>query len=186
MCAIAEIIKNNSKIKSISIVIEDSLSKFLNQTVAEFTENSLFYLLNNLYYYDELKSKPKKLSLKSINMITLHNQISAIRNAQHTTEAMYLVRDLGNGPSNIVNPAYLAKTAKEFEKISKKVTVQILEEKDIKKLRNEIGFEFIENRKKELYLYLLEELKSIQNLLIYGNKKSHNIGIVSLDRKSVV
>lgn len=51
------------------------------------------------------------------------------------------------------------------------------------KLRNEIGFEFIENRKKELYLYLLEELKSIQNLLIYGNKKSHNIGIVSFNIK---
>ena len=51
------------------------------------------------------------------------------------------------------------------------------------KLRNEIGFEFIESRKKELYLYLLEELKNIQNLLIYGNKKSHNIGIVSFNIK---
>ena len=39
------------------------------------------------------------------------------------------------------------------------------------KLRNEIDFEFIENRKKELYLYLLERAKSIQNLLIYGNKR---------------
>ena len=53
------------------------------------------------------------------------------------------------------------------------------------KLRNEIGFEFIESRKKELYLYLLEELKSIQNLLIYGNKKSHNIGIVSFNIKGL-
>lgn len=50
-------------------------------------------------------------------------------------------------------------------------------------LRNEVGFEYIENRKKELYLYLLEELKSIENLLIYGNKKSQNIGIVSFNIK---
>ena len=48
---------------------------------------------------------------------------------------------------------------------------------------NKILEEFIESRKKELYLYLLEELKSIQNLLIYGNKKSHNIGIVSFNIK---
>ncbi|WP_198304352.1 aminotransferase class V-fold PLP-dependent enzyme [Arcobacter vandammei] len=50
-------------------------------------------------------------------------------------------------------------------------------------LRNEIGFDFIEEKKKELYAYLLEELKTIPNLVIYGNKKSQNIGIVSFNIK---
>ncbi len=51
------------------------------------------------------------------------------------------------------------------------------------KLRNEIGLDFIEEKKKELYTYLLQELKTIPNLVIYGNKKSQNIGIVSFNIK---
>lgn len=133
--AIAEIIKNNSKIKSIDLVIEDSLGKLINQTIIEFTETSIFYLLNNLYYYDELKSKSKKLSINLINIITTQNQTEALKNAINMADSIYLLRDLAHGPSNIVNPAHLAKTAKNFEKISKKVKVEILEEKDAKKLK---------------------------------------------------
>ncbi|QKJ28200.1 cysteine sulfinate desulfinase [Aliarcobacter cibarius] len=50
-------------------------------------------------------------------------------------------------------------------------------------LRNEIGFEFIKQRKDELLKYLLEELKSIPNLVIYGNQEVDNIGIVSFNIK---
>lgn len=135
LSAITELIKNNSKIKSIGVVIEDSLSKLLNQTVNEFSETSVFHLLNNLYYYDALKTRPKKISVKSINFITIHEQKSAIKNAVDMADGIYLLRDLAHGPSNIVNPAYLAQTAKSFEKISKKVKVNILEEKDARKLK---------------------------------------------------
>jgi selenocysteine lyase/cysteine desulfurase len=50
-------------------------------------------------------------------------------------------------------------------------------------LRNEIGFEFIKQRKNELLKYLLEELKTIPNLVIYGNQEVENIGIVSFNIK---
>ncbi len=50
-------------------------------------------------------------------------------------------------------------------------------------LRSEIGFEFIKQRKDELLKYLLEELKSIPNLVIYGNQEVDNIGIVSFNIK---
>ena len=51
------------------------------------------------------------------------------------------------------------------------------------KLRNEIGFDFIKQRKDELLKFLLDELKSIDNLVIYGNHEVENIGIVSFNIK---
>lgn len=48
-------------------------------------------------------------------------------------------------------------------------------------LRNEIGFEFIKKQKSELLKYFMNELKSIKDITIYGNKDSHNIGIVSFN-----
>ena len=48
-------------------------------------------------------------------------------------------------------------------------------------LRNEIGFEFIEERKEELLQFLLAKLQSITHIQIYGNQKAKNIGIVSLN-----
>lgn len=133
--SVAEIIKHNSKISGISLVIEDSLSKNINQNATEFTENSIFYLLNNLYSFDELKTTPKKLGLKSLNIITQNAQKTALQNAVGMIEGIFLVKDLAHGPANIVTPTHLAKTAKNLEKIGKKVKVTILEEKDAKKLK---------------------------------------------------
>lgn len=48
-------------------------------------------------------------------------------------------------------------------------------------LRNEIGFDFIEQRKESNLEYLLKELKKIPNCTIYGNQMSKNIGIVSFN-----
>ncbi|MCC2624645.1 MAG: leucyl aminopeptidase [Burkholderiales bacterium] len=131
---VAETIKNNSKITSISLVIEESLAKSLNQTVSEFTENSIFYLLNNLYYFDELKSEPKKLNLKLINIISASSQKTAIENALHMANGVFLIRDMAHGPSNIITPSHLAKTAKNLEHIGKNVKVHVLNAKDAKKL----------------------------------------------------
>lgn len=133
--AIAEIIKNNSKINSISLVVEESLAKILNQTISEFTETNIFHLLNSLYYFDELKSNPKKLNFTLVNVITQHAQKTALQSALNMADGVFLVRDLAHGPANIVTPAHLAKTAKSLEKISKKVKIIILEEKDAKKLK---------------------------------------------------
>lgn len=48
-------------------------------------------------------------------------------------------------------------------------------------LRNEIGFDFIFERKQTLLKLLLDELKKIPDITIYGNKNAHNIGIVSFN-----
>lgn len=52
-------------------------------------------------------------------------------------------------------------------------------------LRNEIGFDFIKHRKDELFNYLISELKTIPNIVIYGNLDTKNIGIVSFNIKGL-
>lgn len=129
------VVTNNSLIHSISIVQEETLAKDLKFTNAQFTESTIFHLLDNLYYFDELKSKPKTLNLKQINFITQVESKLPLNNAISLIDGIFLVRDLGNNPANIVTPTYLADTAHSFKKISKKVTVNVLDEKDIKKLK---------------------------------------------------
>ena len=52
-------------------------------------------------------------------------------------------------------------------------------------LRNEIGFDFIKDRKNELKEYFISELKKIPNCEIYGNHEVQNIGIVSFNIKGL-
>jgi selenocysteine lyase/cysteine desulfurase len=48
-------------------------------------------------------------------------------------------------------------------------------------LRNEIGFSFIKEQKEKLLNHFLEGLQTIEDITIYGNKTSHNIGIISFN-----
>jgi len=48
-------------------------------------------------------------------------------------------------------------------------------------LRNEIGFEFITEKKEELYKYFINKLQKIPMCKIYGNLDAKNIGIVSFN-----
>lgn len=50
-------------------------------------------------------------------------------------------------------------------------------------LRNELGFEWIAERKKKLYERFIEGLKEIEGSMCYGCRKAENIGIVSFNVK---
>ncbi len=52
-------------------------------------------------------------------------------------------------------------------------------------LRNEIGFEWIAERKKSLYGRFIEGLKEIEGATCYGCRRAENIGIVSFNIKGV-
>lgn len=131
----ASIICNNTLIKSVSIVQEETLAKDLKLTTPEFTELSMFYFLESLYYFDELKSTQKTITLNTLNFITQVESNKQLHNALALTDGMFLLKDLGNNPANIVTPSYLADIAISFKKNSKKVDVTILNEKEIKKLK---------------------------------------------------
>lgn len=63
--------------------------------------------------------------------------------------------------------------------------IQVIKASLAYQLRNEIGFDFILKRKDELLEYFLKEVQNIPNIIIYGNKTSYNIGIVSFNIKDL-
>lgn len=63
--------------------------------------------------------------------------------------------------------------------------IQVIKASLAYQLRNEVGFDFILKRKDELLEYFLNELEKVQNIIIYGNQKSYNIGIVSFNIKDL-
>ncbi|AXX93685.1 aminotransferase [Malaciobacter molluscorum LMG 25693] len=52
-------------------------------------------------------------------------------------------------------------------------------------LRNEIGFEYIKQKKEKLTKYFIKQLKRVPNITVYGNLEASNIGIVSFNIKDL-
>lgn len=99
--------------------------------------------MNNCQYQFEqmksLKSDKKKAFKKlTINVPARGDLVSgevAITQGIAISAGMSMARDLGNLPSNICTPAYLARQAKQLAKGQKKLKVTILEEADMRKLK---------------------------------------------------
>ena len=125
-------LNKNTKVESIDIILEEEVSSLLYLDEENYAEQTIFHIINNLYYFDELKSKRKTLSLKKINFVG--NTTKSLDNAVALLNGMFLVKDLGNNPANIATPSYLAKAAEHIGTISKKVSVKILHKKEIKDL----------------------------------------------------
>lgn len=84
--------------------------------------------------------------------------------------------------------AYVSRTNQQYEKdLEVRETpgtpgiLQFIKASLSYQLRNEIGFDFIEEKKEENFKYFTKELQSIPNVTIYGNQDSKNIGIVSFN-----
>ncbi len=133
--SLSRFIKDSKKLAETDIILEDSVAKVLNVEFNHYAEQTVFHIINNLYYFDELKIQRNKLGLKNLNIIHKQNLTTIVNNAASLLEGSFLLQDLGNKPGNIVTPTYLANTALSFEKISKKVKVHILNEKEIQKLQ---------------------------------------------------
>lgn len=132
--ALADYLSKNKKIENLDVILEEEIGQLLGMNENQFTEQSIFHLFNNMYYFDELKSKRKTLSLKQVNFVTKSNAKLALNNAIAMLDGIFLIKDLGNNPANIATPSYLAKTAEDMTKISKKVSCKILDKKEIKQL----------------------------------------------------
>ncbi|OUS24851.1 leucyl aminopeptidase [Gammaproteobacteria bacterium 45_16_T64] len=93
------------------------------------------------YTFNQFKSKEQK---KAINLTKLtfladgKKQQTALTNAANNAQAigngMNTTRTLGNLPGNECPPAYLAKEAKKIAKGQKKLTIKVIEEKEMKEL----------------------------------------------------
>ena len=96
---------------------------------------------HTLYQFNELKSKNKKTRrpLRKITYtVPTRRELSkcemSIKQACAIANGVKLARDLGNYPSNICTPTYLAKQATKLAKNNNSLSVNVLEESDIEKL----------------------------------------------------
>ena len=94
------------------------------------------------YRFEQLKSnnsvKKKTLGKLIMNVPGKADLItgeSAIEQAIAISDGISIARDLGNLPSNICTPSYIAKQAKALAKGQKNLTVTVLEEADMRKLK---------------------------------------------------
>ena len=99
-------------------------------------------IANQIYRFEQLKSKSSATAprLKNIMIsVAKRGDVSvaeqAVSQAQAIATGVSLAKDLGNLPSNICTPSYLAEQAKQMAKGQKKLKVKILSEADMKKLK---------------------------------------------------
>ena len=129
-------------IKNIFLVVDSLISKGIN---TDWAVRNISLQINGIdYIYSETKNKTKqKITYKTSKLIFVSslikksykrnlkkyfNQGSAISNG------VKLAKKLGDLPSNICTPTYLAKTAADLGKKNKKMNVKIHNEKEMKKM----------------------------------------------------
>ncbi len=131
---LASYFSKNKKIISVDIILEEQIAKLLNFNTENYIEQTILNLLNGMYYFDECKSTKKSLSIKHINFVTKIDANKSLENSIFLLEGVFLLKNLANNPANIATPSFLAETAKSFSKASKKISIEILDKKDIEKL----------------------------------------------------
>ncbi|MBV1916115.1 MAG: leucyl aminopeptidase [Pseudomonadales bacterium] len=92
------------------------------------------------YKYDTTKSQSAKSSLNQVAFIVeerkqLNSAQKAIAAGMAIGSGVNYSRQLGNLPGNICTPAFLAKSARELARKSPKLTVKIIDEKEMKLLK---------------------------------------------------
>ena len=125
-------LNKNKRVESLDVILEDEVAQILFKDESSYAEQTIFHLINSMYYFDELKSKRKTLTLKQINFVGKTKD--ALNNAVALLDGIFLIKDLGNTAPNIATPSHLANTAENIAKLSKKVSVKILDKKDLKEL----------------------------------------------------
>lgn len=93
------------------------------------------------YSYDEYKQSDSRVTpIKNLDIIEVKEKLQkeiqkGLNEGAVIAHATNNTRHLGNTPPHIMTPAYLAQEAKKLEKVSDKVKVKILSQKEIEKLK---------------------------------------------------
>ncbi len=93
-----------------------------------------------LYQFDLFKSDKEPVFLKEFTIDTPDSKQQkmanlALKQGEAIANGVFLTKNLANLPSNICTPTFLAEQAKELAKQYKKLSLTILEEKDMQKLK---------------------------------------------------
>lgn len=140
----------NKATKAASKSVKSSTIKSLSFYLAEFAEdfeNAATQIViahaDSVYQLADYKSEtPEKTKLKKVSIGFSEKQTpantkkikTAIKNGAAIAEGMKVSRDLANHPGNVCTPTYIANTAKKIAKDYSKISIKILEEKEMEKL----------------------------------------------------
>lgn len=132
---LGKIVINNSKIKILNLILEDSIANILIFDFNFYTEQTIFNFVNNLYQFNSFKSNKTKTFLQKINLIHKKNLTKPINSAVALLNGLFLLKNLGNNPANVTTPLNFAKIASKIVKESKKIEIKIIDEKEAAKLK---------------------------------------------------
>jgi leucyl aminopeptidase len=131
----------NSNITAACISLEQDLL-FAEKTPSWSIQQIMISFANKLYRFNKYKNKTdlSKIALKKISFLadTKKQAIiieTAIKKSSAIIAGMNFAKDLANTPANICHPSYLASQAKTLAKDFKKITVTVLNEKDLQRLK---------------------------------------------------
>ncbi len=130
---------SKTSVKSISLNLGSNTERFTDS--ARVASACIAAAHRALYRFDQLKSKQPKTTSKIgkiefgfSSRAACNKAKPAFKTANAIAEGVNLTKDLGNLPPNICTPDYLAKTSRKFASDYKKVTVQVMGMKDLKRL----------------------------------------------------
>lgn len=111
-----------------------------NQSIRALTRMHVMLAEDNMYRYSHTISKKKPAAkLKTILFLCpQQRQVTQVKKGILQGEAiaagLLLTKELGNLPANICTPTYLAKTAQKLKRGQGKLSLQVLDEREMKKL----------------------------------------------------
>lgn len=98
-------------------------------------------LLLTHYSYDRLKNKKKPAFEPDSVQLIINNRIddadALLERAKKIRDAVFLARDLINGPANLVDISYMEKTAAELGK-DESISLKVYKEKELKKMNMDL------------------------------------------------
>lgn len=150
-------------------------------------EQTVITLSAAAYQFNDYKSNVKSLSLEEINFIT--NKANQRKQQKILQQALSLVvginftKDLGNTPCNIATPSYLVKQAKNLAKQCKKLSVKVLNEPDLERLKMNTLLAVGQGSKQASHLIELHYKGSTTNkapIVLVGKGVTFDTGGISL------
>jgi leucyl aminopeptidase len=116
------------------IVIENRSTSWLTQQAAELAGTACYRFNHHKSKGNEKTTELSRVCLHVAEKSAATQLKPAARMGQALIHGMDLTRDLGNQPGNVCNPAYLAEQARQLARDYPKLSVTVLDEKEMKQL----------------------------------------------------